>query len=63
VNAEVAMREKGVGWILRELAGDIQAKARTDAMDIEEAKAEVPKMATIAPGLTIQPKRTVTWKL
>ncbi|KAJ3508677.1 hypothetical protein NMY22_g16541 [Coprinellus aureogranulatus] len=26
VNIEVAMREKGVGWILRELAGDGQAK-------------------------------------
>src|SRR5712691_4262292 len=27
VNVEVAMREKGLGWILRELAGDRQAKA------------------------------------
>ena len=59
VNIEVAMREKGVGWILRELAGDRQAKARTDAMDVDDAKAEVPKTATIAPGSTIQPKRTV----
>jgi pre-mRNA-splicing helicase BRR2 len=26
---EVAMRENGLGWILRELAGDRQAKAQT----------------------------------
>ncbi|KIL64832.1 hypothetical protein M378DRAFT_24315 [Amanita muscaria Koide BX008] len=62
VNVEVAMREKGVGWIVRELAGDRQASkaAKTDSMDVDEAsKAEVPKTATIAPGSTIQPKRTV----
>jgi pre-mRNA-splicing helicase BRR2 len=34
VDVEVAMREKGLGWTLRELAGDRQAKAQTgDAMD------------------------------
>ncbi|KAK0192909.1 putative RNA helicase [Armillaria mellea] len=60
VNVEVAMREKGVGWILRELAGDRQTKARpSDAMDVDETKAEVPKTATLAPGSTVQPKRTV----
>jgi len=59
VNVEVAMREKGVGWILRELAGDRQAKARPDAMDIDEVKHDVPKMATLAPGSTLQPKRTL----
>ena len=59
VNVEVAMREKGVGWILRELAGDRQVKATTDAMDVDEAKSEVPKTATLAPGTTLQPKRTV----
>jgi pre-mRNA-splicing helicase BRR2 len=58
VNVEVAMREKGVGWILRELAGDRQAKAQSDAMDVDE-KPEVPKTATLAPGSTVQPKRTV----
>lgn len=58
VNVEVAMREKGVGWILRELAGDRQAKARPDAMDVD-TKPEVPKTATLAPGSTVQPKRTV----
>ncbi|KAG6914415.1 hypothetical protein DXG01_000484, partial [Tephrocybe rancida] len=58
VNVEVAMREKGVGWILRELAGDRQTKARDDAMDVD-SKPEVPKTATLAPGSTVQPKRTV----
>ncbi|KIP11835.1 hypothetical protein PHLGIDRAFT_124513 [Phlebiopsis gigantea 11061_1 CR5-6] len=62
VNIEVAMREKGLGWILRELAGDRKAKAKTeDAMDVDEKpKAQtVPKTATLAPGSTVQPKRTV----
>ncbi|KAG6370880.1 putative RNA helicase [Boletus reticuloceps] len=61
VNIEVAMREKGVGWILRELAGDRQAKKTHDAMDVDvkEAAAAVPKTATLAPGSTVQPKATV----
>ncbi|PPQ67232.1 hypothetical protein CVT24_011551 [Panaeolus cyanescens] len=61
VNVEVAMREKGLGWILRDLAGDRQAKAvKSDAMDVDEVKpAVVPKTATLAPGSTVQPKRTV----
>lgn len=62
VNVEVAMREKGVGWILRELAGDRQAKApNADAMEVdkEEKPSTVPKTATLAPGTTVQPKRTI----
>ena len=62
VNVEVAMREKGLGWILRELAGDRKAKARADdAMDVDEKPKvqTVPKTATLAPGSTVQPKRTV----
>ncbi|TFY76806.1 hypothetical protein EWM64_g7205, partial [Hericium alpestre] len=62
VNVEVAMREKGLGWILRDLAGDRQAKARPEeAMDVDEiAKAAtVPKTATLVPGTTLQPKKTV----
>jgi pre-mRNA-splicing helicase BRR2 len=62
VNVEVAMREKGVGWILRDLAGDRQAKAPTDAMDVDDQVKQpeaVPKTATLAPGSTVQPKRTV----
>jgi pre-mRNA-splicing helicase BRR2 len=62
VDVEVAMREKGLGWILRELAGDRQAKAHAeDAMDVDnQAKsAQVPKTATLAPGSVVQPKKTV----
>ena len=62
VNVEVAMREKGLGWILRDLAGDRQAKANAeDAMDIDEQakSAQVPKTATLAPGSVVQPKKTV----
>jgi len=60
VNVEVAMREKGLGWILRELAGDRQAKSsnNVDAMDVDKP-AVVPKTATLAPGSTLQPKRMV----
>ncbi|EIW74460.1 Sec63-domain-containing protein [Coniophora puteana RWD-64-598 SS2] len=68
VNVEVAMREKGVGWILRELAGNRGGKktstgAAGDAMDVDTADAAaakpVPKTATLAPGSTVTPKRTV----
>ncbi|KAF8970308.1 Sec63-domain-containing protein [Flammula alnicola] len=60
VNVEVAMREKGLGWILRELAGDRQSKAaKLDGMDVDERPATVPKTATLAPGSTVQPKHTV----
>lgn len=61
VNIEVAMREKGLGWILRDLTGDRKAKAKaTDAMDVDEKPREtVPKTATLSPGSTVQPKRTV----
>ena len=62
VDVEVAMREKGLGWILRELAGDRQAKAHAeDAMDVDEQakSAQVPKTATLAPGSVVQLKKTV----
>ncbi|CAL1708453.1 unnamed protein product [Somion occarium] len=61
VNVEVAMREKGLGWIIRELAGDRKTKARApEAMDVDEKPlVEVPKTATLAPGSTVQPKKMV----
>ncbi|KAF7797360.1 hypothetical protein EIP86_008555 [Pleurotus ostreatoroseus] len=60
VNVEVAMREKGLGWILRDLAGDRKTKTRApDAMDVDKPAVQVPKTATLAPGSTVQPKRTV----
>lgn len=62
VNVEVAMREKGAGWILRELAGDRKAKATTsgDAMDLDErprVQQAIPKTGTLAPGSTAQPRQ------
>jgi len=59
VNIEVAMCEKGLGWILRELASDCQAKSSTNvnAMDVDKP-AVVPKTATLMPGSTLQPERT-----
>ncbi len=62
VDVEVAMREKGLGWILRELAGDRQAKARAeDAMDVDgqDKSVPVPKTATLVPGSVVQPKKTL----
>jgi hypothetical protein len=59
INVEVAMREKGVVWISRELARDWQTKTKTsDATDVDQPGA-VPKTATIAPGSTVQSECTV----
>ena len=44
VNIEVAMHEKGVGWILCKLAGSKETKTESDMMDIDNtAKIEVPQ--------------------
>jgi pre-mRNA-splicing helicase BRR2 len=62
VNVEVAMRERGVGWILRELTGDRQTKTRSDAMDVDDQTKQpesISKTAGLAPGSSLQPKRTV----
>ncbi|KAF7292175.1 U5 small nuclear ribonucleoprotein helicase [Mycena indigotica] len=44
VNVEVAMRERGVGWILREFLEDRQAgrSKPSDAMDVNEQKNDMP---------------------
>ncbi|KAK4686317.1 pre-mRNA-splicing helicase BRR2, partial [Tremellales sp. Uapishka_1] len=52
-DVEVAMREKGVGWILRQLQGD-RKQAAEDATEIT-----VPTKATIAPGSVVQPRRVI----
>lgn len=62
VNVEVAMREKGVGWILRELAGDRKARgaAADDRMDVDDKsklQQAVPQTGTLAPGSLVQPRR------
>jgi pre-mRNA-splicing helicase BRR2 len=61
VNVEVAMREKGVGWILKQLAGDRMMQSRTDAMDVDDATQNdaIPKPSTLAQSSSLQPKRTV----
>lgn len=64
-DVEVAMREKGVGWILRELSGSRISKsaAASNAMDVDGAEAVTKSskpLATLAPGtLGVQPRRTV----
>lgn len=69
VDLEVAMRERGVAWILRELAGGRSAKAGGPGgleggdMDVdpdELVKSTAKPKATIAPGSSgIQPRKTV----
>ncbi|KAF5375631.1 hypothetical protein D9757_008508 [Collybiopsis confluens] len=61
INVEVAMREKGVGWILRELAGDrtakrpsaIQGGSESAAMDVDEPTKPVPVSGAPAPSRTL----------
>lgn len=64
INVEVAMRERGLGWITRELQGDRKANAAAggDAMDVDDGPRQtqsVPKTGTIAPGSTAQPRRVL----
>lgn len=53
---EVAMREKGVGHILRELRGGRKAAAADEAEKVEQS---VPTKANIAPGTIAQPRRVI----
>lgn len=60
MDLEVTMREKGVGWILRELKGEKPKQEGGDvAMEIDQSKQAVPNKATLAPGSTVAPKRVV----
>ncbi|KZO96269.1 Sec63-domain-containing protein [Calocera viscosa TUFC12733] len=62
MDLEVAMREKGVGWIARGLRGDRAAPAATSGTDIPQAlkTAPIPAKATLAPGSAVlQPRKTV----
>ena len=62
MNVEIAMREKNVGWILKDLRGDRTkrvARREGDAMEIDIEVATVPKTATIAPGTTVAPRRVL----
>jgi pre-mRNA-splicing helicase BRR2 len=55
-DVEVAMREKGVGSILRELRGGRKA-TQADGSDLVEQT--VPTKANIAPGTIAQPRRVI----
>lgn len=61
VDVEVAMREKGVGWILKELRGDA-TRGNGDSMDVDEpAKVDPSSLkGTLAPGgFAPPPRKTV----
>ncbi|GAK66043.1 sec63-domain-containing protein [Moesziomyces antarcticus] len=70
VNVQVAMREKGVAWILKALQGDDKPSTSTNgksstqpnAVDLEDAQRRSKRLtsrATIAPGSTAQPRKGV----
>jgi pre-mRNA-splicing helicase BRR2 len=56
-DVEVAMREKGVGWMLRELRGDRKVSAAQVAEAVNEVA--VPTKANLAPGSVAQPRRVI----
>lgn len=51
---EVAMREKGVGWILRDLKGARQAQEAEEAAEVA-----VPTKANLAPGSVAKPRQII----
>ncbi|KAE8223116.1 hypothetical protein CF319_g3803 [Tilletia indica] len=65
VNIEVAMREKGLGWILKQLrssGGKSEAIASAPMLIDDDAKERARKMssrATLAPGTTVKPRKGV----
>lgn len=63
MDVEVAMREKGVGWILKELRGDAAkaGRGKGDAMDVDSAKPDPSSLkGTLAPGgFAPPPRKTV----
>jgi pre-mRNA-splicing helicase BRR2 len=62
MNVEVAMRERNVGWILKELRGDRTKRrapgADADSMEVD-VQGAVPKTGTVAPGSTLPPRRVL----
>ncbi|KDE06013.1 pre-mRNA splicing factor [Microbotryum lychnidis-dioicae p1A1 Lamole] len=56
IDVEVAMREKGAGWILKELRGDVVKPSAggsddANAMDVDsKANSSISKKGTLAPG-------------
>nr|ODN85918.1 pre-mRNA-splicing helicase BRR2 [Cryptococcus depauperatus CBS 7841] len=56
-DVEVAMREKGLGWILRELKGTQKVTSAEDFK--EKIDKPIPNTATIKPGTIVQPRKTI----
>lgn len=61
IDVQVAMREKGVGWILKELASNGDKARRGDAMDVDDSKVDPSSLkANLAAGsLAPPPRKTV----
>jgi pre-mRNA-splicing helicase BRR2 len=67
VNLEVEMREKGLGWILRQLRGGQNTEGGAGRglvpMDLDEKAKErarrITTKATLAPGTTAQPRKAI----
>ncbi|GAA5923960.1 hypothetical protein JCM1841_000119 [Sporobolomyces salmonicolor] len=61
MDVEVAMREKGVGWILKELRGDVvkPSKVASDAMMLDAVPDKATLKGTLAPGSAAPPPRKV----
>jgi pre-mRNA-splicing helicase BRR2 len=60
LDVEVAMREKNVGWILKELAGDSAKTGRKNAsgMDVDDTKIDRASLkGNLAPGAVAPPPR------
>jgi pre-mRNA-splicing helicase BRR2 len=58
MDVEVAMREKGVGWILKELASTTSTSAGKDDMQIDQQE-DIPRKLNLAPGSLVKPRQTV----
>jgi len=60
MNVEVAMRERNVGWILKELRGDRTKRRVADADNMDlDVQGAVPKTGTLAPGSTLPPRKVL----
>ncbi|KAG8933497.1 DEIH-box ATPase [Tulasnella sp. 417] len=60
MSVEVAMRERGVGWILKALRGDRTKPTAGDSMDVDPKVQELPKTGTLAPGSSkLAPRKPV----
>lgn len=59
LNVEVAMREKGVSWILKELSGDRSKPSTGEAMDVDGPTQSSSRPQNLPATTNIQPNKTV----